>query len=418
VAIVVLLSAYQRILRVFQLSIAPLVLLFLASVAYYFKSELIAQSLQQANWLSYVGIVIAALLAWQFGRSRLVWTLGLLCVIILPYQATWFAAETWSLIRFSTSMLLLSWLMVSSDKGFSPLNLLTSFLTIAVLLLVSVWLQNGVIENAWLSAHLLTPATAWLFELWPALHQGFSALQLLLSLLALGIALPCLLWRPNNTQLSLTIVMMSLISIHGFNLSAVLSYAVLILCLLIAYAVVKDSFAMAFRDELTGIASRRALMQFLPTLGRKYAVVMADIDHFKKFNDSYGHEVGDEVLKLVASKLNKVAGGGRAFRFGGEEFVLIFPGKTSVEVVPFVDALRQNIADYDIAIRTKPRPNKPPKKSTKKPPQDKIVKVTSSFGIAQRSNAHHDFASIMKQADVALYAAKKAGRNCVKVASQ
>jgi len=418
VAIVVLLSAYQRLARVIQLSIVPLLLLFFASVAYFFKAELIVQSLQQAHWLTYTGLLITALLAWLFGRSRLVWTLLLLCAMLVPYQASWFAAETWALIRFSASMLILCWLVTTSDKGFSPFNLLTSSLIIAGLVLVCVWLQHNVAINSWMSSHVLTPATTWLFSLWPVLHQGFSSLQLSLSLVALSLALICLLWRPNTTQLSLSIVVVTLVALHGLNRTALLNYAVLVLCLLIAYAVVKDSFAMAFRDELTGIASRRALMQFLPTLGRKYAVVMADIDHFKKFNDSYGHEVGDEVLKLVASKLNKVAGGGRAFRFGGEEFVLIFPGKTSAEVVPFVDALRQIIADYDIAIRSKPRPNKAPKTSTKKPPQDKIVKVTSSFGIAQRSKVHHEFASIMKQADVALYAAKKAGRNCVKVANQ
>jgi diguanylate cyclase (GGDEF)-like protein len=175
---------------------------------------------------------------------------------------------------------------------------------------------------------------------------------------------------------------------------------------------------MAFKDELTGIPSRRALMQYVQTLGRKYTVVMSDIDHFKKFNDTYGHDVGDEVLKLVASKLNKVTGGGKTFRFGGEEFIIVFPRKSAIEVTPFVEVVRQTIADYDIALRAKPRPPKPKNQSAKKPAKEKIVKVTTSFGVAHRTKEHSDFASIMKQADIALYAAKKGGRNCVKVAKQ
>jgi GGDEF domain-containing protein len=176
---------------------------------------------------------------------------------------------------------------------------------------------------------------------------------------------------------------------------------------------------MAFKDELTGIPSRRALMQYVQTLGRKYTVVMSDIDHFKKFNDTYGHDVGDEVLKLVASKLHKVTGGGKTFRFGGEEFIIVFPRKTSSEVMPFVEMVRLSIADYDIALRAKPRPPKPKKTLSKTTPsKEKVVKVTTSFGVSQRTKQHPDFASIMKQADIALYAAKKGGRNCVKLAKQ
>jgi GGDEF domain-containing protein len=117
-------------------------------------------------------------------------------------------------------------------------------------------------------------------------------------------------------------------------------------------------------------------------------------------------------------------GGGKTFRFGGEEFIIVFPRKTSAEVLPFVEVLRRTIADYDIALRAKPRPPKPQEPlankapANKAPAKEKTVNVTTSFGIAQRTKEHSDFASIMKQADIALYAAKKAGRNCVKEAKQ
>lgn len=92
--------------------------------------------------------------------------------------------------------------------------------------------------------------------------------------------------------------------------------------LMIAAAASHEAYQMAFRDELTGLPGRRALNERMQRLGRNYVIAMTDVDHFKKFNDTHGHDVGDQVLRLVASRLSKVTGGGRAHRYGGEEFAL------------------------------------------------------------------------------------------------
>lgn len=75
-------------------------------------------------------------------------------------------------------------------------------------------------------------------------------------------------------------------------------------------SIIQDSYSMAFTDELTGLPSRRALKQDMMKLGMNYVIAMLDIDHFKKFNDTYGHDTGDEALKLVASVIKDVTGGG------------------------------------------------------------------------------------------------------------
>ena len=95
---------------------------------------------------------------------------------------------------------------------------------------------------------------------------------------------------------------------------------------MVAIAVLQDTFRMAFRDELTGIPSRRALNERLAALGNRYTIAMLDVDHFKNFNDTYGHDLGDQVLKMVAAHIAGVGGGGKAFRYGGEEFTVLFPG--------------------------------------------------------------------------------------------
>ena len=70
---------------------------------------------------------------------------------------------------------------------------------------------------------------------------------------------------------------------------------------------------------------------------------MLDVDHFKKFNDSYGHESGDQALRLVASRLSHITGGGKAYRYGGEEFAIVFPNKSSEEVFVYLDRMRRVI---------------------------------------------------------------------------
>ncbi|WP_419901870.1 diguanylate cyclase [Kiloniella sp.] len=90
--------------------------------------------------------------------------------------------------------------------------------------------------------------------------------------------------------------------------------------LLLVLGLFQESHRMAFLDELTGIPGRRALLTDMKKLGRRYSLAMVDIDFFKKFNDTHGHDVGDQVLRMVSSRLKQTGGGARAYRYGGEEF--------------------------------------------------------------------------------------------------
>jgi len=91
---------------------------------------------------------------------------------------------------------------------------------------------------------------------------------------------------------------------------------------------------MAYLDELTGLLSRRALNEYMMMLGRSYTIAMLDVDYFKKFNDTFGHDMSDQVLKMVGSKMRKVGGGGKAYRYGGEEFTVFFPRKKMNRLPP------------------------------------------------------------------------------------
>lgn len=174
-------------------------------------------------------------------------------------------------------------------------------------------------------------------------------------------------------------------------------------------ALVQDSYRMAFLDELTGLPARRALMMDLKSLGPRYTVAMLDVDHFKKFNDTYGHDVGDQVLQMVASRMAKVKGGGKAFRYGGEEFTVLFPGKSAANAEAHLDALRQAVADASFTLRDHDRPKEKPSKRKKKKGAE-TVSVTISIGFAEATGTPDE---TLKAADQALYRAKDAGRNRV-----
>jgi diguanylate cyclase (GGDEF)-like protein len=184
--------------------------------------------------------------------------------------------------------------------------------------------------------------------------------------------------------------------------------------LMIAAAVAHEAYQMAFRDELTGLPGRRALNERMQRLGRNYVLAMTDVDHFKKFNDTHGHDVGDQVLRLVASKLSKVTGGGRAYRYGGEEFAVVFAGKTLEECLPHLEAIREAIGTYDIHLRNQDRPQDDQQgRQRRSGAQANSVSVTVSIGVAERQVDHRTAEEVLKSADQALYSAKGAGRNCV-----
>jgi diguanylate cyclase (GGDEF)-like protein len=180
---------------------------------------------------------------------------------------------------------------------------------------------------------------------------------------------------------------------------------------ILAAAVLEAMYRLAFHDELTGLPGRRALNDMLNQIGTRYAIAMVDIDHFKKFNDTYGHDVGDQVLQMVASKLSHVGSGGKSYRYGGEEFSIIFSGKSASNVGPVLENLRKTIAGSSFAIRSWRRSFKKPSRPAAGKKAPRKVRVTVSIGLAENSVKHNTPEAVIKAADQALYRAKKSGRN-------
>ncbi len=243
--------------------------------------------------------------------------------------------------------------------------------------------------------------------------------------------------------------------------------------LILAASLIETSYVLAYHDELTGIRGRRAFNESLLSLDQQYAIAIVDIDHFKKFNDTYGHDVGDQVLCMVAKRLSDVGGDGQAFRCGGEEFAIVFRNTSAKEAFEHLDALRQRIEKSTFQVRgadrraeknaeksaekgsnrrsatsqsdrrksakrktaaarslskqrelfAQPASQSPDRKSDRSSDRlasDRLpdcLSVTVSIGVAEPSTRHRQPEQVIQSADQALYRAKNEGRNRVELAS-
>jgi two-component system cell cycle response regulator len=158
--------------------------------------------------------------------------------------------------------------------------------------------------------------------------------------------------------------------------------------------------SLAFTDALTGLLNHRAMQDSTAELftaakqgDRSFSFVLVDIDHFKRFNDTYGHQAGDEVLRLVARVLQEhTPPNGSVARYGGEELAVLLPGYSLEQAIHVAEQLRQAVAEATNPYR----------------------QITASFGVAEYMPYMVSPSEIIEVADAALYEAKRAGRNCVR----
>ena len=340
--------------------------------------------------------VVGALLAWRFQRSRLLFALLLLALASWGVQARGAAGGGGGRVAFAATAVLLplnlAGLALLADRGtFTPFGLLRLGAITAQVIVVDMLRRTAPAATLKVLDYALLPAKlfAW---------SHVSQLALLAFLVALVITAAPLIFEPNATGRGfLWAIVASFLAVNArrFGPQAAVYFGTAGLILVVA--VIEASYLLAYQDGLTELPARRALTEALQRLAGQYSVAMVDVDHFKRFNDQYGHDVGDQVLRMVASKLAQVEGGGRAYRYGGEEFAIVFPGKEVEETLPHLEAARESVADATFTIRRRIG-----------------VSITVSIGVAAKDSRHANPEQVIRAADQALYVAKEAGRNRVR----
>lgn len=354
----------------------------------------------------------AILLAWRFDRSRLVLALlvlGLADRGLLHFAAGEARTAGTDRIVFNTVALLLP-LDLAALSWLSERGLLTARGRVKLGVLVLQLLGAALISRP----EFASAAAALDYTLVEADFLRSLALpQPALLAFALAFLLAAIRFILHPTALesgSVWALVAAFLALSAGPVGLVSTIYLTTAGLILVVSLVETSHGMAYGDELTGLPGRRALNEALLKLGDRYAIAMVDIDRFKRFNDEHGHDVGDQLLRMVGSRLAKVSGGGKAFRYGGEEFAVIFPGGSLEDAIPYLEALRKTIEASPFTVRGRRRPRKAPQKPRAGAGLRKVF-VTASIGAAEADRRDSTPDRVIKAADAALYRAKKAGRN-------
>ena len=409
----------------------------LLGVAVLVHSGWLTLALPAISFLYYCALAGGMLLAWRFHSSRIFMAL---LVLFLAQQAIALqggahaspAAAGWTMLGAIAVLVPLNFVLIAmmQEHGFTmpamaPFGILLFLQTVVVAVLTQSSSEVAPLARA---HHAVTNMALPGYAVVAFAMAG--AVLLVWSLVTRKPADSALLW-------SLISFFLSLRFLATARTSA--AYSATAACIL-ATSIIETSYLLAYHDELTALPSRRAFNDALQRLQAPYSIAAVDIDHFKRFNDTYGHDTGDEVLRLVAAKLARVTGGGQSYRCGGEEFVILFPGKSIAEVADHLERLRVTIEAAQFRQRGMDRRQAPrgsdrrgsgtagtrtrgrgakghairrlAQESTPAP-----LSVTVSIGLAGAAAEGSNPDVVLQAADKALYRAKDKGRNRLETAS-
>ncbi len=400
--------------------VLPGVVLLLAALLLQRSDDVADSLLPLVPAYSYAVAVVGLFLGWRFARSRIVFAIVLLALAdraLLEFAAGDAAVDGMDRVVFNAVALLLPLNLVAfammPDRGVFSLRSLLPPIPLLLQVLLVAWVVRSEHRElvAWLEYPIVDPGHV----TWTAVSQP--------ALIAFGLAFVLqavrFVRKPKAIESGfLWALPAAFLALSGDRIGWLSTSYFATTGLILVVSLLETSYRMAYFDELTELPGRRALNEQLLRLGKRYSVALVDIDHFKKCNDTYGHDIGDQVLRMVASKLRGVSGGGKAYRYGGEEFAVLFRGKSLKEVQPTLEALRETIEATPFILRGRRRPRAKPTEQTSSPGAGrkarKYVSVTVSIGVAERVDPKEDPRDVIKAADEALYRAKGAGRNRVK----
>lgn len=388
-------------------------LLYLISPAFFMGGALLVfkqSPAPEAHFFSLLGLTpylllgVSLFLSFQFNRTRLFF---IQVIFLLLYLTPYFLLPNMVGVNLFIAILLfpiILLLAILPERGIFTLTALPRYIVIL----------SGIFAVAWLSMEQPTIVMSWVERSYtPARYFDWTLLSqssILVMFVCFIFALAFYIARPSLDAAGvLGVLVASATILHNDFEGLLVTYVAIACALMFVSLVLQETYRMAYIDELTALPGRRALKEKMQNLSGCYSVAMLDIDHFKKFNDTYGHDAGDSVLRMVGGRF-KNFDGGKAFRYGGEEFAILFKGKDVKESEGLCEELRRSIASTDFVIRKQDRRRKL-KKFKKARFVNKAVTVTVSIGVAENTS-HMDGAwDVLKSADKALYRAKKKGRN-------
>lgn len=381
----------------------PAAILVVALVLFFYRDTfLTSQALSTLSIISYSLAIVGMAISVGFSRSRIFFVLLLLVLSQLAFSLP--APDGWGdrayyglLYYFCTLLLPINILVLSLLEEQGPLSAQGKrrliFILVQLLLAVVIFVAHDQDMLGYIQQELLPPVHI--------INTALPAKALTITAVGLLLLFVRQLMKFSVVDNAFFFCLLTLVAAFHFG-PATLALPLFLTAatIMLTVAVIQDLYSIAYLDELTGLPARRSLQEEMAKLGDRYAIAMVDIDFFKKVNDKYGHDVGDDALRFLAAILRQeVADKGRVFRYGGEEFTILFSGRGLSEVQPSLEELRQSITRRHFFLRGKTG--------------DKKLALTVSIGAAEHNSKQLTAEQVIKAADMALYRAKELGRNCV-----
>ena len=344
------------------------------------------------TFLYYAGLLAGFLLAWRFHSSRVFFAL---LVLFLAQQAIGLffsgplrgpahAALEATIFLVPLNFVLLS---LARERGFTPASVSSTLIFLFVQsTIVAALARAG--QDYPPMAHAPSHVAPLLSSPYARMGFGIAAVLLLIRFV--------LLRKPAESAFFWSLTSFVL-AVHSGGVGRTATAYFVTCTMILAFSIIETSYLLAYHDELTTLPSRRAFQDTLLSIAVPYSIAVLDIDHFKRFNDTYGHQIGDQVLRVVAKYLQDgIREGDLAARYGGEELMCILPG-ASLEICRQVaDRIRARVAGARV---------------TRRGTGQEIGQVTISTGVAQFKPGE-SFEALIERCDEALYQAKQSGRNC------
>ena len=394
-------------LRFFLGLLRPGGILLLAAWSLQHEEVVRAAAAPYTPYFCFGALAVAMLLSWYHDQARLLSTAAAVTLTVVALQEWPEAVQAGKLAVMVLLPLNILAFATMSERGVLTPSGLVQVAALGLQVLLVTWVAGE-------ETGTIAVAVQWGQEGTPLSWLPWSA-QVAYVGSALGLLVLAVRRRTKVEQGLFWTVVTLAFGAHELNDSSGLYIFAGTTGLILMFTVLEHGYDIAYRDELTGLPGRRAFSSMMGQLSGTYSIAVCDIDHFKMFNDRYGHEVGDQALRMVAGRLAQVGGGGRVFRHGGEEFIIVFRGRTAMDAEPFAEAVRKKVENARFILRGPNRPARRPSHPVKPANGAPPIQITVSIGIAERTTRHSTPDRVLDAADKALYLAKEAGRNSVRV---
>jgi diguanylate cyclase (GGDEF)-like protein len=406
----------RGLLRTIQSFLLPGGVIFFAAVGFLRPQGLPLWCQQPLAALPYFVLVFGLIFGWYFSSTRMILSLLMLALadqalILFPVTAHDPPSSAHTIFAATTFLMPINFLAFSllKEEAIGTIRGAIRVVPILVQLFVVAWLCNP--EQKDVATILQMPYLPEFSTSWTPIPQ--AALLAFLVAGVMHITRFALRRDPmdGGATWALAAVFLAYQGIHlGWQPTNFFSTAGLVLFV----TLVQSSYQRTYRDDLTGIAGRVAYEEATAQIGKQCAIAVLAIDQLKSYAGTHGKSVVEQILKLVAPKVQAACHGGRVFRVSGEELTLLFHNQSAMEALVVLNNVRKVIASTTFFLRGRDRVWEDSRGTKSAGTKDRELPVTVSIGVADKSSEEVSMSLVIKAAYRALYEARTAGGNAAK----